>query len=307
MKIETWSTERLSPYARELKKHEKALPKMVAALQQWGFRIPILVSAAGEIIDGKLRYLAAVQLGMQEIPVVVADDLTPTQIRTFRLLVNRSATWADWNDESLRIEMAELRLALTDLSVTGFDDKELDAILLDAVASGEKDPDSVPEFREPPVCQVGQVWQLGMHRLMCGDSTQPADVATLMAGEHADMVWTDPPYNVDYSSRAGKIKNDKMSPAEFDQFLRRLMVSACDVLVDGGAIYVAHSEAGDGMAFRAAFKHAGFKLSCCLIWKKNQLVMGRGDYHWQHEPILYGWEAYGQACLVRRQETALIF
>ena len=140
MKIETWSTERLSPYARELRKHEKALPKMVAALQQWGFRIPILVSSAGEIIDGKLRYLAAVQLGMQEIPVVVADDLTPTQIRTFRLLVNRSATWADWNDESLRIEMAELRLALTDLSVTGFDDKELDAILLDAVASGEKRP-----------------------------------------------------------------------------------------------------------------------------------------------------------------------
>lgn len=294
MKIETWSAERLSPYARELKKHEKALPKMVAALQQWGFRIPILVSSAGEIIDGKIRYLAAVQLGMQEIPVVVADDLTPTQIRTFRLLVNRSAMWADWNDESLRIEMAELRLALADLSVTGFDDRELDAILLDAVASGEKDPDSVPEFREPPVCQVGQVWQLGMHRLMCGDSTQPADVATLMSGEHADMVWTDPPYNVDYSSPAGKIKNDKMSPAEFLKFLYDLMNSAYDVLVDGGAIYVAHSEAGDGMAFRSAFQNVGFKLSCCLIWKKNQLVMGRGDYHWQHEPILYGWKPTGK-------------
>lgn len=294
MNVEYWDVQRLAPYALDLKIHETALPRMVNALREWGFRVPLLVSTSGEIIDGKLRYLAALQLGMTRIPVVVADDLTPTQIRTFRLLVNRSATWADWNDDALRVEMAELRQALDDLSVTGFDDRELDAILLDAVAPDEKDPDSVPDLREEPVCQAGQVWHLGMHRLMCGDATQPADVASLMAGERADMVWTDPPYNVDYSSRAGKIKNDKMSPAEFDQFLRRLMVSASDVLADGGAIYVAHSEAGDGMAFRAAFKHAGFKLSCCLIWKKNQLVMGRGDYHWQHEPILYGWKPTGK-------------
>lgn len=294
MKIELWPVEKLEAYQRDLKDREKALPKMVDALREWGFRIPLLVSGDGEIIDGKMRYLAAVQLGMTEVPVVVASDLTPTQIRTFRLLVNRSATWAEWDAEALGEELAELRLDLSDLSLTGFSDKELDAFLQGTVASGEKNPDEVPPLPEKPVCKQGDVWALGVHRLMCGDSTSTSDIATLMAGEKADMVWTDPPYNVDYSSKAGKIKNDKMTPEEFDVFLRRLMLSAYDLLADGGAIYVAHSEAGDGMAFRKAFKSAGFKLSCCLIWKKNAPVLGRGDYHWQHEPILYGWKPTGK-------------
>lgn len=307
MQIEFWAAARLEPYARDLKTHEKALPKMMEALLRWGFRVPLLVTGAGEIIDGKLRYLAAVQLGIQEIPVVVADDLTPTQVRTFRLLVNRSSTWADWNDEALRLEMAELRLELDDLRVTGFDDKELDALLLDATAAGEKDPDDVPELSDAPVCREGQLWELGMHRLMCGDATSPADVAALMSGERADMVWIDPPYNVDYSGRAGKIRNDKMCAADFEQFLARLMAGVNDVLTDGGAVYVAHSEAGDGLAFRTAFKQAGFKLSCCLIWRKNQIVMGRGDYHWQHEPILYGWKPTGRhAWYGNRKQRSLI-
>lgn len=294
MKIELWPVEKLEAYQRDLKDREKALPKMVDALREWGFRIPLLVSGDGEIIDGKMRYLAAVQLGMAEVPVVVASDLTPTQIRTFRLLVNRSATWAEWDAAALGEELAELRLDLSDLSMTGFSDKELDAFLQGTVASGEKDPDDVPPLPEDPICKQGDVWVLGVHRLMCGDSTSTSDIATLMAGEKADLIWTDPPYNVDYSSKAGKIKNDKMTPEEFDVFLRRLMLSAYDLLADGGAIYVAHSEAGDGMAFRKAFKSAGFKLACCLIWKKNAPVLGRGDYHWQHEPILYGWKPTGK-------------
>ena len=129
MKIELWPVEKLAAYQRDLKDTEKALPKMVDALREWGFRIPLLVSGDGEIIDGKMRYLAAVQLGMTEVPVVVASDLTPTQIRTFRLLVNRSATWAEWDAEALGEELAELRLDLSDLSLTGFSDKELDAFL----------------------------------------------------------------------------------------------------------------------------------------------------------------------------------
>ena len=140
MKIELWPVEKLEAYQRDLKDREKALPKMVDALREWGFRIPLLVSGDGEIIDGKMRYLAAVQLGMTEVPVVVASDLTPTQIRTFRLLVNRSATWAEWDAEALGEELAELRLDLSDLSLTGFSDKELDAFLQGTVASGEKDP-----------------------------------------------------------------------------------------------------------------------------------------------------------------------
>ena len=209
-----------------------------------GVSLPLLVTADGEVVDGEVRLEAARELGLAEAPVIVQDDLTPTQVRTFRLLVNRSATWADWNDEALRAEMAELRLELDNLSLTGFSDRELDAFLAGTVADNEKDPDAVPEEPEVPTSVVGDVWLLGMHRLMCGDSTRPADVAALMAGEQADMVWTDPPYNVDYKAKAGKIKNDKMSPEQFDAFLRRMMISASDILCDGGAIYVAHSEAG---------------------------------------------------------------
>ena len=146
MKIELWPVEKLEAYQRDLKDREKALPKMVDALREWGFRIPLLVSGDGEIIDGKMRYLAAVQLGMTEVPVVVASDLTPTQIRTFRLLVNRSATWAEWDAEALGEELAELRLDLSDLSLTGFSDKELDAFLQGTVASGEKDRSNALQF-----------------------------------------------------------------------------------------------------------------------------------------------------------------
>ena len=141
LKIEQWPVERLRPYGRELKVTDKALPQMVDALRQWGFRIPLLVTGDGEIVDGKTRYRAALELRMETVPVIVADDLTPTQVRTFRLLVNRSATWADWNDEALRAEMAELRLELDDLRLTGFADKELDIFLQGAVADSEKDPD----------------------------------------------------------------------------------------------------------------------------------------------------------------------
>ncbi|MBU1040253.1 MAG: site-specific DNA-methyltransferase, partial [Proteobacteria bacterium] len=173
---------------------------------------------------------------------------------------------------------------------TGFDARELDALILGATLPGKADPDAVPDPPAEPVSKEGDLWLLGRHRLLCGDSTSPADVARLMDSEAADMVWTDPPYNVDYKGKAGKIKNDKMTPAEFDAFLDGLFAQAWAALADGGAIYVAHSEAGGGLAFRQAFARARFKLASCLIWRKHQMVLGRGDYHWQHEPILYGWK-----------------
>lgn len=292
--VEQWAIEKLQPYARQLKDRDKALPKMVEALRVWGFRVPLLVTSDGEVVDGELRLEAARQLGMAEVPVIVQDDLTPTQVRTFRLLVNKSATWAELNAEAMSAELAELRLELDNLTLTGFSDRELDVFLQGAVADDEKNPDDAPPVPEVPVSVAGDIWQLGVHRLMCGDSTKPADVVALMDEELADMVWTDPPYNVDYTGKAGKIKNDKLSPQQFDTFLRRLLTSASDALCDGGAIYVAHSEAGDGMAFRVAFAAVGFHLSGCLIWRKNQMVMGRSDYHWQHEPILYGWKPTGK-------------
>jgi len=293
LKIEQWPVERLKPSITQLRQNDAVVPRMVEALRAFGFRVPLLATSAGEVIDGDLRLKAALALGMVTVPVIVADDLTPTQVRTFRLLVNRSATWADWAEDALRVELASLQALEVDLALTGFDSRELDAFILGVELPGQADPDAVPDPPAEPTSQPGDLWLLGRHRLLCGDSRSAAHVARLMDGEAADMIWTDPPYNVDYTGKAGKIKNDKMTPAEFDALLDGIFASCWQALADGGAIYVAHSEAGGGLAFRQAFARARFKLASCLVWRKHQLVIGRADYHWQHEPILYGWKPTG--------------
>lgn len=290
LRIEYWPVERLRPNETALRRNDAAVPRMVEALRAFGFRIPLLVRADGEIVDGHLRLKAALALGLAEVPVIPAEDLTPTQVRTFRLLVNRSATWAGWDEDVLRVELAGLRDLGADLRLTGFEDRELDAFLLGLEPGQAGDPDAVPEVPAVPVSRPGDLWSLGHHRLLCGDSALAADMARLMDGEQADMVWTDPPYNVDYAGKAGRIKNDRMNAQAFESFLDALFSRAWEALADGGAIYVAHSEAGGGLVFRQAFARAGFRLAACLVWRKHQMVLGRGDYHWQHEPILYGWK-----------------
>lgn len=287
--IEDWPLERLVPYAQNPRKNDHAVAKMVEAIRSFGFRIPVLARSSGELIDGHLRLKAALAAGLHSIPVIPADDMTPEQVRAFRIMVNRSATWADWDEDLLLQELQALQEAGFNLELTGFDQRELDAMLMQMEAGG-KDPDAVPPAPECPVVKDGEIWLLGRHRLMCGDATSLADVGRLMFGEYADMVWTDPPYNVDYAGKAGKIKNDKMPAEKFDAFLLAVHRAMLETLKAGGAIYVAHSEAGDGMAFRRAFISAGFKLAACLIWRKQTAVLGRGDYHFQHEPILYGWK-----------------
>lgn len=306
LQIEKWPVQRLHPYERNPRKNDHVVGKMVEALQQFGFRVPLLAKADGELIDGHLRFKAALAMGLEEVPVIPADDMTDVQIRAFRILINRSATWADWDEELLLQELRALRLVDVDLSLTGFDDRELDEMLME-MADGDKDPDDVPSAPALPVVRDGEIWLLGRHRLMCGDARSMADCRRLLDGKELDMVWTDPPYNVNYCSKAGKIKNDKMSAAEFESFLVASHKVMHEALRPGGAIYVAHSEAGDGMVFRRAFMAAGFKLAACLIWRKQSAVLGRGDYHFQHEPILYGWKRgaahrwYGN----RKQRTLL--
>lgn len=285
--IEMWKMERLTPYAHNPRKNDEAVPRMVEALRQFGFRIPVLITSAGEIIDGHLRLKAAQAIGMTEIPAIIVDDWSAQQVRAFRILVNRSATWADWDMDLLLEELQALHNADFDLHMTGFDQKELDKMLMEM--GSDKDPDAVPDAPEVPVVKDGEVWTLGRHRLMCGDSTSAADMRRLLGDAQADMVWTDPPYNVDYHGKAGSIKNDKMTAQQFDQFLLAAHRVMFDAVRQGGGVYVAHSESGDGMAFRRAFISAGFKLAACLIWRKQTAVLGRGDYHFQHEPILYGW------------------
>ena len=289
MKIEQWPVDLLRPYENNPRKNDQVVNKMVAVLREFGFRVPILAKFDGEIIDGHLRYKAALAMGMDTVPVILADDLSETQIRAFRILINRSATWAEWDEELLQQEIRALQLADFDLSLTGFDDRELDQILME-MTGGEKDADDVPEVPETPLVHQGEVWLLGRHRLLCGDATNQTDCRKLLGDEELDMIWTDPPYNVDYQGKAGKIKNDKMTDETFEDFLLAAFKTMHDALRAGSAIYVAHSESGDGMVFRRAFTTSHFRLAACLIWRKQTIVMGRGDYHFQHEPILYGWK-----------------
>jgi DNA modification methylase len=289
MHIETWPISRLQPYADNPRKNDDAVPRMVEALREFGFRIPLLVRGDGEVIDGHLRLKAALAMGLAEVPVITADDMTPEQIRALRLLINRSSSWADWDDELLLRELRALRACDFDLAFTGFDQGELDDLLM-AMTEAGRDPDRVPPEPEAPVVRDGEIWICGRHRVMCGDARGAADARRLLAGAEADMIWTDPPYNVDYSGKAGSIRNDKMAAGEFEVFLNAAHAVMHEVLRPGGGIYVAHAEAGDGMAFRRAFAAAGFRLAACLIWRKQSAVLGRGDYQFAHEPILYGWK-----------------
>jgi DNA modification methylase len=263
---------------------------MAEAIRAYGFRVPVLAKRDGEVLDGHLRLKAALALGMAEVPVLPADGLTDAQARAFRLLVNRSATWADWLDDAVAVELAALRELDIELGGTGFEAREIDRYL-HRLLKDDADPDDVPDVPETPVSREGDLWTLGAHRLLCGDATSGCAWKKLMGMEGAHMVWTDPPYNVGYEGKAGKIRNDSMSDSAFAAFLGEVFARLFDVLLPGGPIYVAHADGGScGLIFRREFLEAGFKLASCLVWVKNQAVLSRADYHWRHEPILYGWK-----------------
>lgn len=287
--VETWPTERLRPYERQLRKNGKNVERMVHCIEEFGFRIPILAREDGEVIDGDLRLKAALQMGLETVPVLLAEGMTDDQVRAFRILANSSVAWSKWNDDELARELHDLWDADFDLELTGLPLSEIDDLLdgLGDAADGT-DPDEVPAA-DTMVTRRGDVWLLGEHRLLCGDSTSAGDIARLMGDEQADMVWTDPPYNVDYHGKAGSIQNDNLADGEFRQFLRDAFAAMFGALKKGGAAYVAHAET-EGVNFRGAFCEVGFKLASCLIWRKNSFVMGRADYQCQHEPILYGWK-----------------
>lgn len=197
--IRIWPIERLIEYVRNPRKNDNAVDLMCASIREFGFKIPCLVRSDGEVVDGHLRLKAARKLGITEIPVILCDEWTPAQVKAFRLMVNRSATWAQWNEELLALELQEIQESEFDLSLTGFEDEELARLLAaqDAVL-GLTDEDSVPELPETPVSKTGDLWILGYHKVLVGDATKSQDVATLMGGDAADLVFTDPPYNVDY-------------------------------------------------------------------------------------------------------------
>ncbi len=289
MQIEYWPVAKLSAYEKNPRKNNHAVDKMAEAIGAYGFRVPVLATADGKVIDGHLRLKAAMAAGLSEVPVVLVDDLSADKIRAFRISVNKMAELANWDEELLALEFADLREDNYPLEFTGFDMDEIDKLLA-SLDGGDKDPDSVPSAPAIPISKHGDIWILGNHRVMCGDSTSPNHWQQLMEGDMADMIWTDPPYNVAYESKAGKIQNDDMGSSEFLQFMTDIFACLSAIVVHGGAIYVAHADT-ERVNVQLSFESAGFKLASCLIWKKNQLVLGRADYHWQHEPILYGWKA----------------
>ena len=294
-KIEHWPTSRLIPYARNPRKNDHAVEQMASAIRDFGFRIPIIAKSTGEICDGHLRYKAALRLGLEKVPVILADDLTETQIKAFRILANRSATWADWDEDLLRLELEELELDDFDLALTGFDADELLEIMAgeETITEGNTDEDAAPEVPITPVSKPGDVWLMGQHRLLCGDSTDVASYDTLLGTERVAMIFQDPPYNVDYANTAKDklrgtnrpILNDNLGDG-FQDFLLAAFKPA--LARCNGAVYVAMSSS-ELDTLQSAFRAAGGKWSTFIIWAKNTFTLGRSDYQRQYEPILYGW------------------
>jgi DNA modification methylase len=272
----------LLEYDNNPRHNEEAIEAVANSIREFGFKVPIVISSDNVIIAGHTRLKASVSLGLEEVPCIIADDLNEEQIKAFRLADNKTAELATWDLSKLEEELADI-----DMDMLQFGFKEMEELLPDNAS--DDDFDISDEIPEKPFSQPGDIYELGPHRLMCGDSTDSKQVATLLDGHEVDMIFTDPPYNVDYEGTAGKIKNDKMEDDSFYLFLYEAFQNMFEHTKPGGAIYVCHADT-EGLNFRNAFKNAGYKLAECLIWVKNALVLGRQDYHWRHEPILYGWK-----------------
>jgi DNA modification methylase len=297
LQIERWSVDRLIPYARNARTHSpEQVAQIAASIAEFGWTNPILVGADGVVIAGHARLLAARKLGISDVPVIVLDHLSDSQRRALVIADNRLALNAGWDEEMLRVELEALREDEFNLDLLGFGVDEMDALLAEpeAAIAGNTDDDAVPETPETAVTVPGDVWLLGDHRLLCGDATQIDAVEKVMAGGLADMVFTDPPYNVNYGAtmkdklrgKKRKIANDNLGDG-FEQFLR----DACTniLTVTKGAVYICMSSS-ELHTLQKAFRDAGGHWSTFVIWAKNTFTMGRSDYQRQYEPILYGWK-----------------
>ena len=286
--------EKLVPYVNNARTHSpEQVNKLRSSLREFGFINPVIIDRDYGVIAGHGRILAAKEENIKEVPCVFADHLTEAQKKAYIIADNRMAMDAGWDEELLRVEIEALQAEAFDLSLTGFDEKELSDLFKDDTDVEDDDFDVDSELKEPAVTQMGDVWTLGRHRLVCGDSTKEETYETLMQGQKANLVITDPPYNVNYEGTAGKIKNDNMADDKFYQFLLDAFVNMEKVMANDASIYVFHADT-EGLNFRKAFSDAGFYLSGCCIWMKPSLVLGRSPYQWQHEPCLYGWKKKGK-------------
>lgn len=277
---------------KALKPGDKEYEKIKRSIEEFGYCEPVIVNSDMTIIGGHQRVTVLKDLGYSEIDCIVID-IDKTKERALNIALNKIT--GEWNKELLADLIAELQDSDFDVTFTGFDPPEIEQ-LMNSVHDKEiveDEFDIEAQLQQPTVTREGDLWLLGEHRLVCGDSTLPETYDLLMAGRKANLVVTDPPYNVDYEGSAGKIKNDKMAEEQFEKFLFAAYVNMEQNMMDDASIYVFHSDS-HGLAFRRAFEEAGFYLSGCCIWKKNSLVLGRSPYQWLHEPVLFGWKKGGR-------------
>ena len=290
------SIDKLVPYVNNARTHSpEQILKLRSSLREFGFVNPIIIDREFNVIAGHGRLMAAKEEGIEEVPCVFVDYLTDAQKKAYILADNRMAMDAGWDDELLKIEMEELQNLGYDLEFTGFDEKELaDLFGVDDKEVKEDEFDLTAALEKASFVERGDVWFVGKHKLMCGDATSSEDVAKLMEDKKANLVLTDPPYNVAFKSSDGlTIQNDSMDNNDFYEFLYLSFKNMADHLENGGAAYVFHADT-EGLNFRKAFIDAGFHLAGCCIWVKDSLVLGRSDYQWQHEPVLYGFLQNGK-------------
>jgi DNA modification methylase len=284
-----WAVEKLIPYARNARTHSDAqIAQIAASIAEFGFNNPVLIGPEGDIIAGHGRVLAARKLGLGEVPVITLSHLSDNQKRAFMLADNKIALNAEWDEDMLRLELEALAEEDYDLQLTGFEEEELQELIQKWEAENLEDPDEAPELDEQSITQTGELWRLGDHLVLCGDGTQEENLRRLLEGSSADLIFTDLPYNVDYTGKTSdrlKLRNDNLG-AGFTTFLE----AACQALlsVSSGAIYICMSS-GELHHLHEAFSNAGGHWSTYVMWVKNSFTLGRSDYQRQYEPILYGW------------------
>lgn len=281
MQIIEKNIKELIPYEKNPRKNDKSVDKVANSIKEFGFKVPIVVDKNNIIVCGHTRYKAAKKLKLAVVPCVVADDLTEEQIKAYRLADNKVGEDSEWDIDLLQGELDDI--IDIDMADFGFD-------LTEAENKVVEDDDFEMSVPEEPKSKLGDIYQLGRHRLMCGDSTNIENVKQLVGGAQIDLLLTDPPYNVNYEGNAGKIKNDNMEDTAFRKFLTDAFVCAWTVMKPGAAFHIWHADS-EGYNFRGACRDAGFKVRQCLIWVKNALVLGRQDFQWKHEPCLYGEKA----------------
>lgn len=301
MEIVNKNIEEIKMYENNPRNNDGAVEYVANSIKEFGFKVPIVLDKNNVIVAGHTRYKAAKLLKITEIPCIIANDLSDDQVKAFRLIDNKAAELASWDIDLLNLELENIKDI--DMELFNFEISNI----LDNVVDDEYEV----ELPEDPKTKSGNIYKLGNHYLMCGDSTNASDVKKLMNNQLADLIVTDPPYNVNYEGKTDdnlKIMNDNMEDNQFYSFLEAAFINLYNSVKDGGSIYVFHADT-EGLNFRKAMMSSGFKLAECLVWVKNAFVMGRQDYHWKHEPVLYGWKPGASHYFIndRSQSTVLEF